>query len=300
MTDTTIPVVRPPVWLGPLMVFAGGVCIGFAPIGLRWGLGELGPQAIAFWRYVFALPMLFLLTWGVSRRLPRRPNKYVFLAGIFFTLDIALWHWALTLTTVSNATFIVNLGNVSVGFLAWLVLKEKPSSTWFIAILLAIAGAAALSLGGGASGKGDLRGDVLALGAAILVSGYIVFSKLARRDLGGLETIFWLTVTEILVAALVVIVSGETFIPVTLAGFAAPLFLAVVAHVGGQGLIVMGLGHTPTAIAGVLVLVQPVVAAAVSWVLFDEPLVAVQACGAGLILVAVWLAQQGKRPQPVD
>ena len=35
---------------GPLMVLAGGICIGFAPIGLRLGLDDLGPQAIAFWR----------------------------------------------------------------------------------------------------------------------------------------------------------------------------------------------------------------------------------------------------------
>ena len=290
----------PPVWLGPLMVFGGGVCIGFAPIGLRWGLDDLGPQAIAFWRYALSVPFLFLLAWSVGRRLPRRPNRFVILAGTFFALDIALWHWALTFTTVSNSTFIVNLGNVSVGFLAWLVLKEKPTPVWFVAIFLAIAGAAALSIGGGETGKGDIRGDALALGAAVLVSGYLLFSKIARRDLGGLETIFWLTVTETFVAALIVTVSGEHFLPATLAGFAAPLFLALVAHVGGQGLIIAGLGHTPTSIAGVLVLVQPVVAAAVSWQLFEEPLSAVQGGGAALILAAVWLAQQGKRPQPVD
>ena len=50
-----------PTWFGPAMVFAGGVGIGFAPIGLRLGLEELGPQAIAFWRYVFVLPRAALL-----------------------------------------------------------------------------------------------------------------------------------------------------------------------------------------------------------------------------------------------
>jgi len=45
------------------------------------------------------------------------------------------------------------------------------------------------------------------------------------------------------------------------------------------------------------VLVQPVVAAAVSWRLFDEPLTGLQAGGCGLILFAVWLAQRGRKPR---
>nr|WP_070960793.1 DMT family transporter [Hyphomonas sp. Mor2] len=282
-----------PVWFGPLLVFMGGVCIGFAPIGLRLGLDDLGPQAIAFWRYVFALPVLFLLVLLVQRRLPARPNKFVVIAAVCFALDIGLWHWALTFTTVANSTFIVNLGNVAVGLTAWIFLKEKPTSIWFVAALIAMAGAAALTLGGGADGKTDLRGDALALGAALLVSCYIVASKVARRTLGGLETIFWLTAFEIIVAGVLVLVFGESFLPSDLSGFMVPLFLALVVQVGGQGLIITGLGHTPAAVAGVLVVVQPVVAAAISWRLFDEPLAPIQAGGGLLILIGILIAQRG-------
>ena len=77
-----------------------------------------------------------------------------------------------------------------------------------------------------------------------------------------------------------------------------PLFLAIVVHVGGQGLIILGLGHTPTAIAGVLILVQPVVAAAISWQLFEEPLTPLQAGGGFLILLGILISQRG-RPAPV-
>jgi len=176
MSDSAsfVPALVKPVWFGPLLVLSGGICIGFAPIGLRFGLDDLGPQAIAFWRYVFAAPILFLLVVLVQRRLPARPNPYVIIAGICFALDIALWHWALTFTSVANSTFIVNLGNIGVGFTAWLFLKERPSMLWGVAVLIAIAGAAALSLGGSAgAGEGRefaLRGDLLALGAAVLVS----------------------------------------------------------------------------------------------------------------------------------
>lgn len=287
-------------WLGPLMVLGGGIALGFAPIGLRLGLGDLGPQAIAFWRYVFAVPMLLVLVLAADRRLPRKPNKAVILAALFFTLDMALWHWSLTMTSVSNATFIVNLGNVLVGLAAWAFLKERPGMNWAVAALLAIAGAAALSLGGHNLTGGALRGDLLALAAAVFVSFYMLFSKLARRGLGGLEAMFWLSVFEAAFAFPIVLFSGEDFLPASLVGFAMPLALAIVVQVAGQGLIISGLGSTDTAIAGILVLSQPVVAAAISWALFQEPLTTVQAFGAGAILVAVWLAQRQKpRAVPV-
>ena len=222
MTETELHLPPPRAWVGPLLLLAGGVFIGLAPIGLRLGLDHLGPQAIAFWRYVFAIPLLFILLVAIERRMPARINGYVVLAGTFFALDIALWHWGLTLTTVANATFIVNLGNVCVGFIAWLFLKEKPKPIWFAAVLVAVIGAAALSLGGEPGGKSDIRGDVLAIGAAIMVSGYMLCSKLARNRLGAMDVIFWLTVVEAVVAGFIVLISGEAFMPPTLAGFAAP------------------------------------------------------------------------------
>ncbi|MEL6666837.1 MAG: DMT family transporter, partial [Pseudomonadota bacterium] len=266
-------------WFGPLMVLMGGICIGLAPIGLRLGLDDLGPQAIAFWRFAFALPILFVMVVLIQRRLPPKPNKFVIIAGIFFALELGLWHWSLTFTTVANATFMVNLGNIGVGLTAWIFLKERPGWMWVIAILIACLGAAALSLGGVADGKTDLRGDLIAIAAAIGVSCYVVAAKVARRTMGGLEAIFWLTLVETFVAIFLVLAFRENFLPDSLSGFIVPLFLAIVVHVGGQGLIILGLGHTPTAIAGVLILVQPVVAAAISWQLFDEPLTPLQAGG---------------------
>ena len=307
MTQTSpasapLPVSLPPArsWIGPLMVLGGGIAIGFAPIGLRVGLqeygGELGPQAIAMWRYIFATPILFGLVLLIHRRLPRPPNRFILLAGTFFAIDIALWHWALTLTSVSNATFIVNLGNVGVGIVAWLFLKERPGMHWFVAASLAICGAAALSLGGTALHTGGLKGDLFALAAAGFVAGYMMLSKLGRRNLSGIEAIFWLSVVESVVAFMIVLLAGERVLPMTANGFIVPIFLAIVAHVMGQGLIVSGLGWTNTAVAGILVLAQPVVAAAIAWRFFNEPLTALQAAGAATILVAVWLAQRQTVP----
>jgi len=282
------------------MIVAGGICIGFAPIGLRLGLDDLGPQAIAFWRYVFALPILFALACIANKGFPRKPNRFVVLAGICFTCNIALWHWGLEITSVANATFLVNCGNALVGFAAWLFLGERPARIWFFAILIALSGAAILTRYGtgtpmpGASDIPAYYGDLLAVAAAVFVGLYMLSAKLACRTLRGLETIFWITAVEICVAALFVLGSGESFMPQQVTGFQIPLFLALAVQVAGQGLIVVGLGKTPAGIAGLLVVVQPVVAAAAAWLLFSEPLTIIQICGAMLILSGIWLVQQGR------
>lgn len=282
-------------WSGPILVLLGGICIGFAPIALREGLVDLGPQAVAMWRFIFAIPVLFLLVLIIQKRLPARPNKYIVLAGVFFALNIAFWHWALTITTVSNATFVVGLGNLFAGFVAWMILKDRPNGLWFLAVIIAVLGAAALTQGGGSGGKGVLRGDLLAVVAAFFVSFYLVFAKVARRSISGIEAIFWLTCVELVVITAVVGLSGESYFPQNLTGFKVPLFLALVVQVGGQGLIITGLGKTPAAIAGVLVVVQPVVASAVAWGRFDEPMTLIQIGGGALILIAMYLANRRPR-----
>lgn len=288
-------------WTGPLFVLLGGICIGFAPIALREGVDPdmLGPQAVAMWRFIFAIPILFVLVLLIHKRLPVRPNKFILLAGTFFALNIAFWHWALVVTTVSNATFVVGLGNLFVGFVAWVILKDRPRGLWFLAVFIALLGAAALTQGGGVAGKGVLRGDLLACVAAVFVSFYVVFAKVARRSISGIEAIFWLTCIELVVIAAIVGLSGESFwpnnFPVSYSGFYAPLFLALVVQIGGQGLIITGLGNTPAAIAGVLVVVQPVVASAIAWGRFDEPMTILQIAGAFLILLAMYLAN--RRPK---
>lgn len=289
-------------WFGAGLLLAGGVCIGYAPIGLR--LSEFGPQATAFWRYVFALPVLFAFAVLFEKAPPALPRGsargVILLGGACFAADIALWHMALTLTSVANATFIVNLGNVGVGLLAWLVLKERPTLIWAVAALVALAGAGLLSLGaGGRGGTGDWRGDALALIAAVLVTVYMVASKQARRTLGPFSVLYWLTLVEAVVSGTITALAGESFLPHTLAGWIIPISLAIVAQAAGQGLILAGLGLTNTAIAGLIVLIQPVVAAALSYGVFGETLALMQLAGCALILFGIALSQRrGRRPGP--
>ena len=71
--------------------------------------------------------------------------------------------------------------------------------------------------------------------------------------------------------------------------------LALVSHAGGQSLITYALAHLPAAFSSVSLLLQPVIAALLAWVLLAEPLRSMQALGASIILLAIVLARRGSR-----
>lgn len=274
-------------WVGPLMLVAGAIAIGFAPIGLR--LSEFEPQATGFWRFAFALPMIAAVIYATGGKLGR-PSFMSLLAGTFFGLDIAFWHASLVMTSVANATFLVNLGNAAVGLVAWIVLRERPRNVWLVALTIALFGAFLLSRGAADGGASTLPGDLLALLAAIMVGLYLFFAKLARRTETAMQVLFWSTAATVIVSLIACGVRSEPIIPPDPSWFIWPFVLAVVAHVIGQGLIVAGVGRTPAALAGLLLLIQPVAAALVAWPLFNEALTGVQLAGCALVLVGVWLA----------
>ncbi len=272
------------------MVLAA-ICIGLAPIGLRFSSME--PSATAFWRFTFALPLLFLAA-RIFKQHIGRPNLAVLLAGACLSLDICIWHLALVKTSVANATFIVNLGAIAVGLWAWLFFKQRPSLMWPLAALLAVTGAAVMAYSAPNARAGNLEGDSLALLASLSLSGYLLFASIGRRTKTGFQTVFWMTASGIVVALVFTIIMGEPIVPPHIREFGGAIFLAIFAQSLGQGLIVYGMGLTKPAIAGVILLIQPVVAGLLAWPLFNEALALTQIGGAALILVGVWLAGKSK------
>jgi drug/metabolite transporter (DMT)-like permease len=102
---------------------------------------------------------------------------------------------------------------------------------------------------------------------------------------------FWSTLASTPILLVVAFAFGEQIIPGSGAGWAACVGLAVV-HIAGQGSIAWALGRLPAATASVVVLAQPVVAAAAGWILFSETLTPLQMLGGVLTLAGVVIAQR--------
>jgi len=275
-----------------VLVF-GAAVIGLAPILVR--LADAGPAAIGFWRVSFALPLLALLAQRASGGVGA-PSRFAVAAGLAFACDLAVWHYSIRFTSVANATVLTNLTPVVVTAAAWIFLKQRPARLFVAAVALAVAGAWMMAAGRGAHAPGadPPLGDALALTTAFWYALYFLAISAARRSAGAAQVMFWSSLASapaLLIAALAL---GEPIFPATPGGWAALAGLGLM-HVAGQGSIAWALGRLPPATASVVVLIQPVVAAILGWLLFAEALGPLQALGGALALTGVVLAQAASR-----
>ncbi len=290
MTDTTEGRGR------ALAVLLIGACvIGVGPVLVR--LSETGPAAAGFWRLLFALPLLAMISQGSGGGIGAPPRLALW-AGLAFALDLGFWHYGIANTSVAKATVFSNLTPILVTAFAWIFLKQRPGRLFLLAVALATAGAwtMALTKGAGSTGVNPPLGDALSAATAIWYSIYFLVVSQARQSLSASRIMFWSTLAGTPLMLLAALGLGEQILPLGLAGWAACLGLGVM-HVAGQGSIAWALGRLPAATASVVVLIQPVVAAMLGWWLFDERLGTWPAVGAAVALTGVVLAQWASRPR---
>lgn len=275
------------------VLVTGAAIIGLAPILVR--LADAGPAAIGFWRVTFAMPLLALIAMRTDGGVGR-PSKFALLAGVAFACDLGFWHYSIHFTSVANATVLTNLTPVVVTSAAWIFLKQRPAKLFVAAVGLAVAGAWLMAVGRGehAAGANPPLGDALALTTAVWYALYFLAISAARRSVGATRVMFWSGVASAPLLLAAALVLGEDIFPITNGGWGALVALGVM-HVAGQGSIAWALGRLPAATASVVVLVQPVVAAVLGWLLFAEALGPVQALGAAIALGGVVLAQTASR-----
>ncbi|MBR51636.1 MAG: transporter, partial [Gammaproteobacteria bacterium] len=104
-----------------LILAFGGMLIGFAPIFVKFS--ELSSSAISFYRMLLALPFLFMFNFILNKKVffsvkNKKTILYTAVASIAFTTDLTLWHYSMDITSVSNATIIVNSAPIFVAILS--------------------------------------------------------------------------------------------------------------------------------------------------------------------------------------
>jgi drug/metabolite transporter (DMT)-like permease len=280
-----------------IALLAGAVGIAVAPILVR--LSPVGPSATAFWRVILALP--FLWSWTLSQKgkttfkqSPATGSDYFYLclAGWFFAVDLSIWHWSITLTSVANATLLVNFAPVFVTLGSWLIFHQRIRPAFLFGMALALSG---MTLIAGYSFQASLRhflGDALSFSAALFYAGYLLSIKSLRERFATSTIMAWSGLAAGLTLLLISLVTGESLYFAGLQGWAVLLGLALISQVAGQSLITFALAQLPAAFSSVALLLQPVTAAFLAWLLLREPIVAWQAYGGVMVLLGIVVARK--------
>jgi len=281
-------------------VLAGSTALAFGPWLVR--LSEVGPVAAGFWRLAIALPFLFVIAARTGQPIHWPRHRLALLAasaGFFFAADLAAWHVGIGMTKLGNATLFGNVS--SFAFAAWglWLARRWPTPVQGLALGLAGTGAALLMGSSAELSLRHLQGDLLALGAGLLYTGYLIAVQKARGALKPLPLLFLSSAFGAAMLLPFSLLLGEQIIP---ANWTYVVLLAIGSQVIGQGLLVYGIAYVPPLIVGLVLLTQPAISGLVGWLVYGETLSPLDWIGAAAIaaaLVLVRLPQRGLRA-PVE
>jgi len=277
----------------------GALCIAFAPIFVR--LSELAPTQTAFQRMFIAMP--FLAVWMMIQKPAEVPPKgalpkgrwvWLLLSGAFFAGDLTVWHWSLAFTSVANATFLANLSPIFVTLGAWAFFKERITARFIAGMLTALVGAAFMVRASFHFGSDFLVGDFLGMSAAVLYAGYLISVKELRRSFPTGKVMFLSSLISCVFLFVFSHLAGGEMMASTAYGWLVLIGLALISQVGGQGLIAYGLGQLSAPLSSVILLLQPVIAVFLAWIILNEALTFWHSLGAIAVLIGIWLAKTGK------
>ncbi|MGD9546233.1 MAG: DMT family transporter [Candidatus Krumholzibacteriia bacterium] len=280
----------------PLLVL-GALIISFSPVFVKSAaLDGLGPTSIAFWRLALGGAPLVVLA-AVKRtplRISRRVLGMAILAGAVFTADLYLWHRSIHLIGAGLATILGNTQVFNTAILAWLLFRERPAARFYPAAILGLAGVSLLvGVGGGVAMVGDhLAGVLFGLGTGVAYACYLVTTRsMAQRTSRPplLTIVAWVSIMGAVCSLVVCGFEDDPFLPTSGTTWANLVGLGVLVQAAGWWAITAALPRVKGSTAGLVLLLQPVLATVWGVVLFGETLAVMQLAGAGLTIFAIYL-----------
>lgn len=254
-------------------------------------LAGIGASASAFWRLGLAVPFLFLIvrqSGDSVANLGRPLFVAIATAGCLYGLGTLVMNASAMQTTLANCALIGNFSSFFVAGIALAAERKRPGPSIIIALIFSAVGLLLLYSPSVAMSRSTAAGNLLALLAALLFTGY--FLLLMRMP----ENVRPMTIHAVSTTAGALVVA-----PFALAGDLSPshwwpVFMLVAAQVGGQGLVVYAMPRVAPVLGGLCILLFPLLNMVIGWGLYDEALGGPQLIGAILIVSALALLQLRK------
>jgi drug/metabolite transporter (DMT)-like permease len=275
------------------MLAAGAMLIGFAPIFVKWS--ELSSSSILFYRMLLTLPFLIVFNLVKNKTVffkvkSKKTILYTAIASLAFTSDLILWHHSMNITSVSNATIIVNSAPIFVAILSIIIFKEVPNRGFVLSFFITYLGITGLIIFSSNYSNGKILGDVLCLVAAFFYGVYLlIISKLGKET--ALNIIFYTTLFCCIFSIFPTLIEEGSRVPSSNSEWINLLLLAFLCQFGGQFLITIGIANISASDGSIGLLMQPLTATMLAAVIFSEILNITQLVFVSITLFGIYLAR---------
>ena len=269
---------------GPLLVFLGECALSFGGLIVKSFEGANLWQ-ILFWRSVFfSIVVLFFLLTTYKKNFFNSIYKIGIpglFGGIDFSCGYAGYVFAMYNTTVANANFIIQTQTIFLAVFGYIFLKEKITILTITSIFLAFGGIFLMLGSSLTSGQmiGNIAAFIMPISFAVLI---LTVRKYPNVDMIPLQLIAGIGAIIIgyIFSSKIILSSHDLFL-----GFIAGFF-----QVGlGFIFITIGAKTTPSALVGIIMLIEAILGPLWAWLFINETPPIVVLVGGTIVLLAVVL-----------
>jgi drug/metabolite transporter (DMT)-like permease len=291
--------------LGYLLTALGALGISTAPI--LFALSRTDPAVGVLFRFGYALPVLVAvcaLRPDARRAFARRDQRgwlrFGAGAGLFFALDLLLYHHSIQRIGAGPATLLANTQVVWLALFGLAVLGERPAARFWLALPVLLIGTALL---GGATLAGfaraaDRDGLLLGAGSGAMYAGALLCLRQAQlhsRIPPEAALTAQIAVGLAVIAAATWWEQGGVALQLSAAQHGWLVLLALGPQVVAWVCISAGIRHIPAHHTGAMLMLQPVSSLVLGWWILDQALSARRLLGALLVLGGIALSLAGRR-----
>jgi len=225
----------------------------------------------------------------------------VLIPGVLMGLHFMTWIIAVKLTTVANATLIINVQIIIVPILGYLFLKEHITTAEILGISLSFVGMLIVGLGDFKLEPQNFRGDVITFLSTIFFALYILFGRRFRRINGEsseqshlIEYIFPVYTTAFLFITLFCLVAGIPLRIKSWDSFFWIVMLALIPTIIGHSLLNWSLRYVKPQIVSLFILGEFPISTIFAFILFTELPKHLFYVGAPLVVLGIIVALMRK------
>ena len=256
----------------------------------------VAPTVTAFYRMVFGGAILLVIVLLSSRgrlRLDRASVLLAAAAALSFAFDMTMWNRSIRLVGPGLATILVGCQVFPMAGIGLVFGREKLTWQLAVAVPMAIIGLAMIVGVDWRLGSAGFRtGVVFGLGSACCYTGYLVALRRLQHGAGLGGRVSNMATVSVCCAAflgIIALVQRESFVIPNAPSLGLLVTLGVIGQVLAWVLMSGGLPRVRRSLAGLTLLLQPLLASIWDVLFFKHPVTILQGAGAVVTLAAIYL-----------
>lgn len=267
-----------------LMTFFWGSSYVFTKLGME----EVRPFMLSTLRFGIGFLFAAAFLYKKLKRTDRRTLKISAVTGSLLSVVFALQTFSLFYTSVSNASFLINLTVILVPLISLVLLHERPDKNTTVAVMLAFIGVILLT---GVTNLNFNFGDILAMLCALGFAAHILLIGKYSKEVDALQLGVWQLGFAAIISMTLSLVIEPFSLSYTTTTWAVVLFLAVFCTAAGYVAQSYAQQFTSATHVALIFTLEPVFGAGLAFLILGETLTKKGWCGAGLLLFATLLSE---------